>query len=343
MRRALPVLTALIVLAYYLFFVWPSLRMYFDNDDMMNLYLAWSKPVFDSYRPLGALFYRSLFALFGFNPLPFRIACLALGALNIGLCGWFVFLATESRRIAALAALIFAFHNELIEVWYRTAAVYDLLCFTFFYLAACLYMQRPHIQPGKRTVARNLLVLVCFLSALAAKENAVALPVILLVWDLTRNNRVERPWLPLLCGLIDIPYLWSKTHGANALTAIAPYRSEFTLTRFSHTWALYLNYVFLQHNRILPWMSILILAALLAPALRWKKLLPAWAVLFFPVLPVAFLEYRGGFVLYTLSGLGALRRNRAGCVAEPGEATPHGAGLPDLCNRGMALGQAESP
>ena len=65
LRKILYPLTAAIVLAYFLFFTWRSVHRYFDPDDMMNLYLAWNKPlgqvlranVFfwsDFYRPMGA-------------------------------------------------------------------------------------------------------------------------------------------------------------------------------------------------------------------------------------------------------------------------------------------------
>ena len=607
-RRLLIPTTVTVLLAYYLFFVWPSLKLYFDNDDMMNLYFAWSKPIMSSYRPLGALFYRTMFAKVGFNPLPFRIFCVTLGAINMGLCYWFAKIASGSNRIACLAVLLFAFHTRLMEVWYRTAVVYDLLCFSFFYLAACLYMSRP--KPG---AARGIAVIICFILALEAKEIAVVLPVILLVWTLMQNLTEEeverRAWdafknnlpalveayrkkfgteigtdnareivsaeyaesieartrwsratqkpagalsdylfdealrnpdpdkplavvftaggtgagkttalaadpelrdaqfiydsnlgskkssvqkidaaraagnevhvlfvhrdpvealtggvlpramsegrvvdldaharmyrdaaenfaylmrkysgepnvcfqafdnshgpkggsmmpleksarirystnelrpklraalekeyaarrisesvyratlgtsspeasggvprdqgpdipsggdpspspgsllghpggvdagepepersgtprspktepgrlsislaVPLICGLIDIPYLWFKTHGAQALTNIADYQPQYSFTRFTHTWALYLNYLFVLKDQILPWMAIAILAGLLLVAARSKKLLFAWTLLFVPVLPVAFLEYRGAFVLYT--------------------------------------------
>src|SRR6266851_842647 len=99
-RRVLYPLTAAVVLAYFLFLTWKSVGSYFDPDDVMNLYFVWTKPwsqVFranilfwsDFYRPMGGLFYRAMFALAGFNPLPFRLVCLAIGIANIGLCSWF--------------------------------------------------------------------------------------------------------------------------------------------------------------------------------------------------------------------------------------------------------------
>ena len=143
-RRWLGLSTAAVVLAYYLFFTWKSVGLYFDQDDMMNLYLAWAKPMSslfranilywtDPLRPLGALFYRMMFELAGFDPVPFRLACLTLGVINLALCCWFAKLVSGSGRVIALTALLFAFHTRLMEVWFRTAVIYDLICFTCFY------------------------------------------------------------------------------------------------------------------------------------------------------------------------------------------------------------------
>src|SRR6202021_554254 len=90
------VVTAAAILGFFLFFIWPSFRLYFDQDDMYNLYFAWTKPATQllrenlffwqgAPRPLGQLFYRCIFALAGFHPLPFRIVGVILCAVNLGL------------------------------------------------------------------------------------------------------------------------------------------------------------------------------------------------------------------------------------------------------------------
>src|SRR5882762_10332646 len=92
--RVLIPLTAAIVAAYFLFFTAPALGLYFDQDDMLNLYMIWTKPLRqvlvslpafwnDFNRPLGGLFYRALFAAAGFDPRPFHAVLLALGLVNI--------------------------------------------------------------------------------------------------------------------------------------------------------------------------------------------------------------------------------------------------------------------
>ena len=88
--------TALLVCAFFLCFAASGLRSYFTADDMMNLYTWWSEPAgklvkanllffSNAYRPMGGVFYTSLFALFGFQPLPFRVACLLLLLANLWL------------------------------------------------------------------------------------------------------------------------------------------------------------------------------------------------------------------------------------------------------------------
>jgi hypothetical protein len=309
-RRILYPLTAAIVLAYYLFFTWHSIGLYFDADDMMNLYMAWTQsPVrilkanlffwSDFYRPLGALFYRTVFAVAGFHPLPFRIVCLLVGIANLGLSYRFIGLIAKSERVAALAALIFAFHPRLLEVWYRTGVVYDLLCFTFFYSAACLYIgaRRRGEFPG---AGRRAAILVCYIAALNSKEMAVSLPVILLAYELLfERGSWQRFWLVAAMGAINVPYILGKIGGSSPLANNPFYRAEYSLDRFGHSWAIYLNYIFLRES-IVPWSAMAILAALLtvAAAMRSRPLLMAWVVIVFGTLPVSFIPYRGGFVLY---------------------------------------------
>jgi hypothetical protein len=297
-RRIIIIACGLIILGWYLFFTWKSLFRYFDNDDMMNLYFAWSRPLAEVVRPTGGLFYRVIYGFAGFDPLPFRIVCLVIGALNIALCWWFLRMLSRSHRAAAFAALLIAFHSRLMEVWFRTGVVYDLLCFTFFYLAACLY-----IRTEKRGSARVCAILLCFLAALGSKEVAVALPFVLIGYELLfgiGSFGMRRLATPAVMIAIDVPYLWVKTHGASALIHNPAYRPEYSFARFAENWAIFMQYVFVLDREVRPVAAILILGAMLviAVALRSRTLIFAWLLLFLPALPVSFLPYRGGYVLY---------------------------------------------
>jgi hypothetical protein len=322
LRRILYPLTAAAILAYFLFFTWKSLFLYFDQDDMYNLYMAWNKPAAQiveanllfwngSFRPLGGIFYRDLFALAGFHPLPFHIVTLVLGVANMGLCFWFTRLVSRSDRVAALATLIFAFHTRLMEVWFRTAAIYDVLCFTFLYLAACLYIaaRRDDREPEARHIGirRIAAIIVCFILALDAKEMAVCLPVFLLAYELVFNTDGLKSFLRsravVLIGILAVitaAYAIGKLHGPDSMTTNPFYKLEYSYARFTETWSVYLEYLFALNSNPGGRVSMVILGALLGIALvsRSRALLFAWVVIFFGMLPVSFAPQRGGFVMF---------------------------------------------
>src|SRR6266498_1001548 len=147
--RRLFVFAAAFVLAWFVWFAWSGLRAGFAPDDMMNLYGYWKPGPWravlsqvmvgsNAYRPMGAAFYLPLFALFGLNPLPFRVALFAALLFNVWLV-WRVALRLGCTEAAAwLAALITCYHAGLADLHYSTAVVYDILCFTF-YFATLLY------------------------------------------------------------------------------------------------------------------------------------------------------------------------------------------------------------
>jgi hypothetical protein len=194
---------------------------------------------------------------------------------------------------------MFAFHPRLLEVWCRTGVIYDLLCFTFFYAAACLYIsaRRHGGFPGAGRVAA---ILVCFICALNTKEMAVALPVILLGYELLfERGGWRRFWLVAVMGAMNIPFFAGKTRGASLLANNPLYRPEYSWDRFGHSWAVYLNYI-LMRETIVPWSAMAILGVLLAIAVgfRSRQLLLAWLIIVIGTLPVSFIPYRGGFVLY---------------------------------------------
>lgn len=312
-RRLLYPPTAAAVLAYFLFFTWKSLFLYFDQDDMYNLYMGWSKPLGDVAganlffwngfsRPLGAIFYRAIFAMAGFDPLPFHIAALTICVFNLALCFWFTRMLTGSERTAALATLIFAFQTRLMEVWFRTAVIYDVLCFTFVYLAAGIYIAARR-EGRDLSTGRFAAILACFVCALDAKEMAVCLPVFLAAYEAIFNRSKLRAracvTIGILC-LMTIPYAVGKLHGPDAISNNPDYTPVYSYARFATTWGVYLGHLFVRHTDLRGWVSMAIPAALLGIALaaRSRKLVFAWTIIFFGLLPVSFVPPRGAFVMY---------------------------------------------
>ena len=145
-------------------------------------------------------------------------------------------------------------------------------------------------------------ILGCFVCALGAKEVAMALPALLLAYELLFewSGSWRRLWLIAAMFALDVPYLWLKTHGAAAMTNNPAYRSEYSAQRFAEAWSLFLNFLFILRDEVRPWMAVAILTGMLAIAMavRSKRLIFAWCAAFFPALPVSFLPYRGAYVLY---------------------------------------------
>ena len=81
------------------------------------------------------LFYKSIFALFALNPVPFRLLCFAVLVANIYLTFSFSRRLTGSQTTAGLTALIHCYHANSSSLYYNTGTCYDLFCF-FFYFAA---------------------------------------------------------------------------------------------------------------------------------------------------------------------------------------------------------------
>lgn len=312
-RRWLLIAGSFIVLGYFLFFTRSGLSFYFDNDDMYSIYLGWSKSWMEllvgavtfwstSFRPFGLLVYRSIFELFGFDPFPFRIVCFALTAWNLWLSFRIFKQLTDSWMTTAFASLLFAYHSRLMEVWTRTAILYDILCFTFIYSAFSLYLstRKQGRMPG---LGRSIAILTLYLLAIDSKEMAVVFPVFLLAYEVLFEKLTWQPrqyWIIGVCGLMAAGLLWSKSHGGTSTMADPAFTPAYTLERFESNGNGHLRHLFLRNEDVKGHAPFYVFGALflLAAVLRSRILLFAWVVLFVGVLPVIFIPPRGGYVLY---------------------------------------------
>ena len=79
----------------------------------------------------GFITFRCLVS-FGLNPLPFHAVLLALLAGNLYLVYRFARRLGTTELQAGLAALVVAYHAGLSNLYYDTAFIYDVLCFSFY-------------------------------------------------------------------------------------------------------------------------------------------------------------------------------------------------------------------
>src|SRR5262249_53936591 len=112
----------------------------------------------------------------------YRAGCLALLIGNLALLYSFCLRLAGSREIAALACLLGAYHAHLADIYYSTATVYDLLCGVF-YLSAFLYYARARDR-GRLRWSQMPIFLALYLCAINAKEMALTLPLIVLLYDM---------------------------------------------------------------------------------------------------------------------------------------------------------------
>ena len=317
-----PINTLLMFIAFgwLLLFAHDGLMAPFSGDDLMNLHGYLNRtPVslmFDnlrywstSYRPLGGLFYVALYSWFGFEPLPFRVACFALLGLNLSLLWRFTLRLSGSREVAFLALLIAGYHAWFVDLYYSTGTVYDLLCYCFYLGAFNVYLE-VRVQGLLLEWRRLWIVSVLYVCALNAKEMAVSLPVMLAAYEIIYHRRAllgsGRGWLfregrgVLVTGLLTLPYVAGKLMGAGSLVENPAYRLTISAGRYLDTFHLYLNPLLYQEHVFRDPNTIQLLLGMLVLGLwiRSRPLLFGWCFLLVSLLPVAFIAHYSGFFLY---------------------------------------------
>lgn len=292
-------LAALAVAAWFLGHAWKGLFIYFQGDDMYNLYQAWTTPAWklllanlmpftSVYRPLGAAVYRVLFATIGWSPLGFRVLVYALFLANI----WLVFriarLLTGSAEIALLASFLFSYHHRLIDLYINNGDIYDVLCGTFFLLALMAYLQ-----------SRPVLFLICYVLALNSKEMAAALPLLLLAYDGIYRRRVGS-WAVWTSLALTAAAFVMKTSAASAFANVPDYQLHLTIRQFFATTRPELSQLLFLRGELNTTETVGIFALVwgIALASRSKPLLFAAAFVTLAPLPINFIAYRGFFVMY---------------------------------------------
>jgi hypothetical protein len=201
-ERSLAVLCAAFILCYFYVFTYDGLHTFFTYDDgmaLIALHQVFETPFYKNllqvlqvftkaFRPMGSLFYRPLYAIFGFDPYPFRVVVHLFLILNIGLLYRLVRNLGGSKESGALAALIVAYNGSMVDLFYNTSTVYDVLCCTFYLSAINVYVRgRSNGEP--LSTRRMVWVILFYLAAFDSKEMSVTLPAILLAYEAVYHFR----------------------------------------------------------------------------------------------------------------------------------------------------------
>ncbi len=144
------------------------------------------------YPPLVMIIYTTLHYYFKLDPLPYHTVNLALHVLNSLLVFLFIY-NFDKRLIAALVAgLLFGVHPLHVESVAWATELKDVL-YTFFFLLGLLAYQRYQLPFAKRKYlifALLLFILSCF-----SKGMAVVFPLILLLMDYFKTQKISRKQL----------------------------------------------------------------------------------------------------------------------------------------------------
>jgi 4-amino-4-deoxy-L-arabinose transferase-like glycosyltransferase len=132
----------------------------------------------DLYRPIVILSYALNYKLGGLRPFGYHLANIFLHALNSVLVYLLAHLIFERKRPALFSALLFAIHPVHTEAVTGVVGRAELLAFLFSLSSLLMYITSKE-RKG------YVLSLAFFLLALFSKENALILPFVLMLYDLT--------------------------------------------------------------------------------------------------------------------------------------------------------------
>jgi hypothetical protein len=310
----------LIVLAF-LASVWPGLSAGFDGDDLMNLHEAAEKntlrqllvgsvfPFTSINRPTGEVYYRILYWLFGWHPLAFRLVTYAFMAANVALV-YGIARRLASSEAGLLAALLYAFHGRLWQIYMSNGTIYDVLC-TFFSLLALQYYIEARMRYGVLGWRKWAVLTLIFTAALNAKEMAAVLPVLFLIYDwvcaaperrFTARARwmVTNSWPAVALGLGALASFWGKTRSGGPFNTPA-YEMSFTVKAYFFTARFYFSELFYLRPHRLIGRHIVFLFALLFALAALARRRSLWFLAWFAVLaplPVLFIPPRSFFAMY---------------------------------------------
>lgn len=289
-----------------------SLITGFSSDDLMNLHRSWFFPLralikanllfflpSDFGRPLGSLWYRSIFYFAGFHGGPFHAAGLAILLANIFLTYAVARRLSGSRLAALAAALLLSYERRWTPLYFDTGYIYDVLCYFFTFAALLWYIaiRQKNRAPG---IAESAALLALFVCALNSKEMAIALPAVLALYELLYgllNGPRRSVRLIAITAVMTVAFMAGR---AGSMISNAAYLPEIGLTRFLATTSHFLNEIFVLNDWFTPPLTLAFCGALLIAALAAKSrpLIFAWGFTAIAALPIAFVPPRNGSQYY---------------------------------------------
>lgn len=262
------------------------------HDDLMNCYrileTPWSSLVADLvqfwrptplFRPLGEIFYKLFWGWFGFDPLPWRLACGGLMIANAFILGHLATRLSGSLSVGLAATATGSFHSLWSHLYLNSGTIFEILAYTFVYGGLVWYTEFH--DPWGATLL--------FLLGLNAKESAILLPVYIVLYELLWRKRI--PWLYCaLSGAVSLAFIFGRVYGPEGLASIGNYQPNYSLASYFNSFRAYFAPLILWKTAPL-WACLFI--ALIPLLLRNRLAALSTGIFAFGILPLAFVPDRG--------------------------------------------------
>jgi hypothetical protein len=307
-----------LLLLIFTWFTWRGMTMFYSGDDMMNMYTAWilnpwrlakAQLLFwiPVYRPLGGGIYRVFYSAFGFHPEPLYVFCWLLLVANVIVAYRFFKVISSTAAEALIALSLTLVHGNFQDLYLSAGTIYDRLWFLFTALGIGLY---PKLR---RNLNWRSFALICLLSILSmsSKESGVALPVLLLLYELIfyfpeawKSGAIGN-WLrsvaPLFVtlGVISLVFINRVKHTPE-LAMTPEYHPRASVTLWLTRVAEYFGILTYRHAHltVATCAVLLVILAAMALALRNRAMIFGLAFFIVTITPVALIASRPGYVLY---------------------------------------------
>lgn len=342
--RPLLIASLLFLAIYFAFSSRDGLHAYFTQDDagnLLNMHKYWERSLADmllsalrvvtgAFRPLGGVFYFTLYRLAGFNPVPFRAVCLGLMLVNVLLGFGLLRRLSGSLEVALIGAVLIAHHPAVLELLYSSGSIYEILCFLFYFLAVWCYFawrqaahqagrhagRHPDQHPEMTTLSWPQWAALLALTgcALDAKEMAMTLPGALFLIELiyfppqswswpgsirfvTRQNRAALATAALVVPTIAIKLLTRNPLSEDPRYVDHSFRAAVEAMRSFQNFLLYGD-IFNAQLSGPALLALWVAMAVAAIVLRSRPMKFGLLFLIGSLLPVSLIGPRGGYMLY---------------------------------------------
>jgi hypothetical protein len=202
-----------------------------DGLQLSNLWAILTEFYEGQYAPVNQLSYTLLHALFGYNPFYFHAFGVLIHSINVLLTFGLItqvlkagdrFDDNQRKIIAFTTALLMALHPFLVEsvAWISASKI---LLYAFFYLLALRYYLR---YIASKKISYYLITALMFIISFGAKEQAVTLPICLLLIDVVcrRDLKTKQVWLeklPLFVLSLFFGYITMLSQSAEGVGALS--------------------------------------------------------------------------------------------------------------------------